>query len=329
MRISTLSFFTSSLPSMQDNQSQIARLSAQISTGQRMLSAKDDPLSAEKALQLSGSIAVRTQYLANQQKATLALNFETTVLTAMNTTLTNARAVLQQTNGSDAQAVRDQNAIQVANAYLQVKDLANNRDTEGHYLFAGFNTQLAGNNPPFQHTQVYPTIAASGSTNYLGTPYVSLTAPQGVRSITIDAGRSVQVTDNLDAVFQSGSVAGVANGSTTDVLQSLDQIAIDLHDTSLTTAQVDAKVKIAVDALTATLDRIGGVRRRLASAALEVSDVQKTTTSLQLLEQNSLSDVSKVDQAAAIIELQTRQTALTAAQQVYAQTSKLSLFSFL
>jgi len=321
MRISSLSYFTSSLSSMQDNQSQIARLGEQVGSGQRMLAAKDDPLSAEKAMQLSSRIAVREQYLANQEKAGLALNYENTVLKEMDKSLTDARALLVQSNGSDAQSLRDQHAEMLKNMYLHFKDLANSRDTEGHYIFAGFNTQLDSANPPFQHTQTYPTIAASGSTNYVGTPYVSLTNPQGVRSINVDDGRAIQVSDNLNTVIQSGS----AN----DILQALDQIAITLHDTTLTTTQLDTAVNAAVNALTATLDRMGGIERRVAAATLEVNDTRKTTESLLLIEKNALSDLTLVDKAAAIVEMQSRQTSLEAAQRAYAQTSKLSLFSYL
>jgi flagellar hook-associated protein 3 FlgL len=343
MRISSLSYFTSSLSSMQDNQSQIARLSEQIGSGQRMLAAKDDPLSAEKAMQLSSRIAVRTQYLANQQKATLALDYENTVLQEMDKSLADARALLVQTNGSDTQPLRDQHAEMLKNMYLHIKDLANSRDSEGHYIFAGFNTNLGNATPPFQHTQVYPAIAASGTTTYVGTPDGALPSSQGVRSITVDDGRSVQVSDNLENVvkfpapvnipfFDTAALpapGSVTNVATNDVFQALDQIAIALHDTNLTTNQVTTAVSTAVNAITATLDRLGGIERRVAAAGLEVNDVKKTTEGLQLIEQNAFSDLTQVDQAAAIVQLQSRQTTLQAAQQAYAQTSKLSLFSYL
>ncbi|PIV89158.1 MAG: hypothetical protein COW48_01770 [Hydrogenophilales bacterium CG17_big_fil_post_rev_8_21_14_2_50_63_12] len=342
MRISSLSYFTSSLPAMQDNQSQIARLSEQIGSGQRLLAAKDDPLAAGKAMQLSSRIAVREQYLANQQKAGLALNYENTVLKEMDKSLTDARALLTQSNGSDAQPVRDQHAEMLKNLYLHLKDLANSRDTEGHYIFAGFNTQLGSATPPFDHPQGYPTIAASTASTYNGTADGALPSTQGVRSITMDDGRSVQVSDNLENVLKFPVASPVAipfadpnpphaitTVNTTDVFQALDQIAITLHDTNLATTQVEQAVSDTMNGLTATLDRLGGIERRLAAATLELNDVQKTTESLLLIERNALSDLTQVDQAAAIIEMQSRQTSLQAAQQAYAATSKLSLFSYL
>lgn len=328
MRISSLTYFTSSLSSMQDNQSKIARLNEQISSGQRMLAARDDPLSAEKAMQLSSRVAVREQYLANQQKAGLALNYENTVLKEMEKTLTDVRALVVQSNGGDTQALRDQHAAMLKNMYLHFKDLANNRDTEGHYLFAGFNTNLGSANPPFQHTQAYPTGPSTSGT-YSGTPDGALLSSQGVRSITVDDGRSVQVTDNLENVIKFSSPVDINGVNTTDVLQALDQIAITLSDGSLATEQVNTAINNAVNALTDTLGRLGDIQRRVAATTLEVNDITKTTKNLILLEKNALSDLTLVDKTAAIIEMQSRQTSLQAAQQAYAQTSKLSLFSYL
>jgi flagellar hook-associated protein 3 FlgL len=326
---------------MQDNQSQIARLSTQVSTGQRMLSAKDDPLSAQKAMQLSSHIAVREQYLTNLQKAGLTLNSESTVLDAINKTLTDARALLSQSNGSDTQPVRDQHADMIAGMYVQLKDLLNSRDTDGHFIFAGSNTQLAGNNPPFQHTPVFPTIAASGTTTYLGTPDGALPSTQGVRSVAIGDQRNLQVTDNLQNVVDFPTASPVAipyfnaatntvtNVNTTDILQAMDQVAIAMHDTNLTTNQAQSGITAALNAITGTLDHLGGIERRVAAAQVQIKDATAATQSLQTLDQNALSDLTLVDKTAAIVELQSRQTSLQAAESAYAQTRQLSLFNYL
>ena len=50
---------------------------------------------------------------------------------------------------------------------------------------------------------------------------------------------------------------------------------------------------------------------------------------LLLEEKNALSDMTQVDQAAAIVELQSRQTTLEAISRAYSLTSGLSLFNYL
>jgi flagellar hook-associated protein 3 FlgL len=331
MRISTLSYMTSSLPGILDNQSQIARLSQQIATGQNYLSPQDNPLATQQAMSLSSGIAADTQYVANQTAANQTLSEESTVLQAMQTALNGALSLVSQSNGSLSQSLRDQNAAMLSGYYQQIKDLANSRDTGGRYLFAGFNTNLGSATPPFQHTQVYPSTAAPGSqaTDYVGTPYVSLAAPQGVRSIAIADGRSVQVSDNLDTVFQSGLNSGNATGSTTDLLQSLDQLAITLHDSSLTSAQVNTALTNASAGISAALGSLQQVQSRVATAQAQINDTQATTKSQLTLRQNALSDLTLVNQASAIVELQSRQTSLQAAETAFSQTSKLSMFNYL
>lgn len=330
MRISSLTFMTTSLAGMQGAQSQIARLSEQVATGHQMLSARDDPLDAEKALQLSNRVAARAQHMANQDKASLALNLEATVLQEVRKTLSDVRALAVNSNASQDPTLQAAHADHLAAYYAHLKDLVNTQDSDGKFIFAGHRTDLAYNNPPFQHTQSYPTVpAVSAATNYIGTPYGALANPAGTRDITVDNNRTIQVSDNLDTVFQSGSVGGVANGSTTDVLQLLDQFAIDMRNPALTNAQKETAITNAIQSFTAALDRLSGVQSRVAAAQRELEDLQLTSSRLQLLEENALSDLTQVDKAAAIVEMQSRQTALQAAQQAYAQTSKLSLFSYL
>lgn len=318
MRVSSLIYSTSGLAGMQHQQAAIAKLNVQIATGQRLLSPKDDPVAATRVLQLTDRIAVRHQYLSNQINAGLALDYERTVVEGMRKVLENTRNLLFGTGPTQEEDLRNQYADLVSAAYNQLKDLANTRDPSGNYIFSGFETGTQ----PFTHTQVAPdtdanplTHAVSGATTYNGTPQ-----PGGLRYVEIDSGRTLQVNDNLDSVFQAGTAS--------DLLQALDQVAIDLREdpaTLLSQADIDA----AVTAIDTALDGLGAIERRLAAAKLELEDVRKSTQALLNEEQNALGAIQELDQAAAIIELQRRQTTLEAAQRAYARTSELSLFNYL
>jgi len=128
----------------------------------------------------------------------------------------------------------------------------------------------------------------------------------------------VQVNDNLDGVIQSG----IANN---DFLQELDEAITALPGSTITQADIDGYMAL----IDTALDNLALVEHRIAGAMSEVLDVRETTNALLLQEKNALSDIQQVDQASAIIELQTRQTALEAAERAYARTAGLSLFSFL
>ncbi len=317
MRISSLTYFTSSLGAMQTNQANIARLSEQIASDTRILSPKDDPLATGKALDLSNRVALRDQHLANQQKAELDLNYESTVLNGMRGVLNNVNKQLTGMSPNQTQALRDQYAAIVNGAYIQLKELANTRNPEGNYIFGGYQSGVV----PFTHSPAYGTATTvSPDTTYNGTAYGSATAPAGVRSIEVASGRDIQVNDNLDVMFQSGAAPGKD-----DILRTVDQLAVDLKAGTITQAQLDTTITKVNTALTA----LGRMESRVGAAQVELKEVGTATRSLRLAEQSALSGLLQLDKAAAIIEQQSRQTSLEAAQRAYAQTSKLSLFSYL
>lgn len=305
MRVSSLTFSTAALAGIQNEQSAIARLTQQIATNERVLTPKDDPLRAPRILELTDRITLRQQYIANQDKARLALDYQGTVLQGMRQVLEHARSILMGAGPNQEQSLRDQYAQLIENDYRQLKSLANTRDPSGHYIFAGHQA----NTEPYQHTQAAPGPGPSTPSTYLG--------DAGVRRIEIDVGRSVQVSDNLNSVFQSGAAA--------DLMQAIDQIAIDLRSPSLTQAQLDS----AVVRLNQALDDLGLIERRVAAAQIEIADTQAVTRTLLNEEKNALGKLTELDQAAAIIELQRRQVTLEAAQRAYARTSGLSLFNSL
>ena len=306
MRVSSLVFSTAALAGMQNEQASIAKLSNQIATGQRVVAPKDDPVRAPRILELTDRIALRQQYIANQDKARLALNYENTVLQQVRKVLEHARGILSGSAPGHSEALRQQYSDLLTADYNQLKGLANTRDPSGNYIFAGHAT----NTLPYVHTQVAPGPGSSGTATYNG--------DSGSRRIQIDAGRSVQVNDDLNPdLFQAGGP--------TDLLQALDQIAVDLRSSTLTQAQLDA----AVNRLNTALDELSGIERRIAAAQMEVAGTQASTRALLNEEKNALGALLELDQAAAIIELQRRQVTLEAAQRAYARTAGLSLFNYL
>lgn len=317
MRVSSLTFYTSSLAGMQNQQAAIARLNQQIATGQRLLAPKDDPVAANRALELSDRIALRQQHQSNQQKAELALDYEMTVVQEMRKAMNDARALLTGISPSHDQTLREQHSDLVTAAYQHLKDLANSRDPSGNHIFAGYETAVA----PFDHVQ-----AAPGGVNSPATDYRGSLDPDGIRSIEVDTGRDLQVNDNLERVIAyDADRDGSVEANEHDVLRALDQAAIDLRDPAVTQAQIDA----AIAALDVALQALGGVERRISADQVQLADIQATTQALLTEEENALTDILELDNAAAIMELQLRQTQLEAAQRAYATTAQLSLFDYL
>lgn len=308
MRISTSTYYSAALAGIQEQQARIARLSQQVAENKAYLSPKEAPLSANRAMDLSSSIAQRKQYLANQDKAELSLKYESVQLSELSDTLGSALSVLMSSSSGQNQDLRDQASIQLSSFYKLAKDIGNARDAQGNYIFAGHETATK----PFVHTALYPgnLPVSANATTYAG--------DTGIRNMAVENGREVQSNDTLEDVFV-----------TQDLLGAIDYAATALHDASASAVDVDNAVAAAVSALNAAKDSLQGIQTRVAGRVLEINDLRGSVRRLLGTEEGALADLSELDTAAAIIELQQRQTNLEASQRTYALVSGLSLFNFI
>lgn len=314
MRISTSSFFSATLLGIRNQQSSISRLSQQLSSGQKLLSAKDDPVANTRIMSLKDGLALRTQFAANQVKLDITQKEEATVLSELQTTLTKARQLIVDGHSSQDQNLRNQSAATLAGYYNHIKDLVNFRDSSGNSIFAGFETSTQ----PYSHTAVFdPT--SSGPAVSMASGYAG---DAGTRQAEVDQGRFLPANDDLGVVMRVG-VAG------SDVLQTIDQSAVDLRDTSLPQATLEANLDNAYATLTAAIGSLKNIQSALVGRQLELADMKSTNQQLMNISTDALGEMTQVDQASVIIELQLRQTALEAAESAFARTSGLSLFNYL
>jgi flagellar hook-associated protein 3 FlgL len=314
MRISTSSYFSATLLSLRTQQNAMSRLNQQIGTGQKMLSPKDDPVASTRAMSLRDGLTMRTQFAANHTRLDVIQKEESAVLEEMHTALAKVRQGVADGRNVADQGLRNQAAATLAGLYKHIKDLANARDAGGNYLFSGFETGTV----PYAHTPVYDATS-SGPATSLASSYAG---DEGTRRIEIDQGRYLQSSDSLSAVMQVG-VAG------SDVLQVLDQAAVDLRDTSIAPAALQASLDTAYNALTAAMENLESIQGALAGRQIELADARKSNGQLLTIGEDALGDLTQADQAAAIVELQQRQVALQAAESAFARTASLSLFNYL
>jgi flagellar hook-associated protein 3 FlgL len=328
MRVDSLSYFSASLPGIRENQTAVARLNQQIASGVRLLAPKDDPIDTEKVLYLSNRVAVRSQLLANQDQAELTLKYSQTVVQEIQKAMTTSRGLLS-ISISSSQELRNIHAEQLKGSFNHILGLLNTRDPSGNFIFAGFSTDTT----PFANDSVANNNIAETTYNG-GAP--STAGANEFRNIQIEEGRSIQVNDNLSTafIFTDSTIADApntaGNGAVTDPNEHdlLENLAYEINGLPAGTMTVD-EINNVARVISASLERLALVEHRIAGALSEIVDTRGTTKALLLQEKNALSDIQQVDQAAAIVELQLRQTALEAAGRAYSRTSGLSLFNFL
>lgn len=198
MRISTNQIFDQNLAAMLNQQAALANTQNQLSTGKKILSPSDDPAGSVQILNLQREFNLTEQYLANADAATTKLREEEIALQgATGITQRIRELAVQGLNDSNTQPDREAIAAEIKQLNLQLLGLANTRDANGDYLFAGFANG----------TQPYETIYG----NYQG--------DEGQRNLKVGPGVLVATNDPGANVFEAAvnrtevNVVGTGSGS--------------------------------------------------------------------------------------------------------------------
>ncbi len=300
MRISTHTLFETGGARIGELQSSLSRTSLQVSSGRRMLAPSDDPIAAARALEISQSKAINTQFGANRGYAMDSLAAAESALARVTSLLQDVKDITIAA-GNPAQTDSDRGYL-AAELRSQLADLlavANSRDAVGDYLFSGFQANTAA----FAET-------APGVIAYQG--------DAGQRMIQVDSARQLAVTFTGDAVFQGGGV---------DVFQTVNDLITLLETPG--SAGLAAGLASANQDLGTALDNVLGLRAT-AGASMQTLDFFDIAGGERDLHYSQvLSDLQDLDYAEALTRLSQQQIVLEAAQKSFVKTSSLSLFNFI
>jgi flagellar hook-associated protein 3 FlgL len=183
MRLSSAQIFNQGVGAIREKQAQVAKTSLQLSTGKRILSPSDDPTGAVQSVELRSAAQITEQYQKNITLARARLNLEESTLEKIGSNLQRVRELaLQGNNATQTNEDRNFIAAEVRQRLDEVLDLANTRDANGEYIFAGFKSQTAPFSPD-----------ASGGFSYFG--------DNGQRSVLVGPVRHVALGDSGSKVL--------------------------------------------------------------------------------------------------------------------------------
>jgi flagellar hook-associated protein 3 FlgL len=194
MRISTAQIFDRGVDNIERQQSAMSRNQERIASGRRILTPSDDPVGAAQTVTVTHAKDRLAQYGANISAAKDMLAQNDSVLSQVEDVLQSVRTLaVQGANGSLSDSDRRSVAADVSQRLQQLLALANSRDGDGGYLFAGF----ASGTEPF-------ALDATGAVAYSG--------DQGRRSLEVASGRSMGVAFDGSLAFMQ---VRAGNGSFT------------------------------------------------------------------------------------------------------------------
>lgn len=300
MRISTQTLFESGATRLGELQSGLVRTQQQIATGRRILTPSDDPVGAARALEVTQTQSLNTQYGVNRQHAKSALG-------ALEGTLSSVTALLQDVkttviaagNGALSDTERGFMATELSGRLDELLGLANSRDAVGNYQFSGFQTTM----PAFSKD-------SSGVVTYDG--------DAGQRLIQVDATRQMSVTSPGATVFQGGGQ---------DIFDTLNDLVTLLNTPG--TAGLAAGLATANNNLDLALDNVLTVRASVGARLQELDALDNAGEDRHIQYSQILSDLQDLDYIQALTQLSQQQVTLEAAQRSFVTVSGLSLFNFL
>ena len=179
--ISTTTFQTNALDSIEALETALSKTQTQLSSGKRIQTAADDPTGMAQVNELNMQLSASQQYGTNGKLATANLNLETQALSDATNLLQSARDLAVEANNASLSASQRQDiATQLSQQLQQLVAIGNRTDSNGNYLFGGY----ASSTQPFAQN--------GNSVSYAGASQVSqLQISENQRISAGDTGSSV------------------------------------------------------------------------------------------------------------------------------------------
>jgi len=305
MKISTSQYFTTMNNLMTEQHGKIAKLQAQLSVGKKNVTPSTDVKATTASLKLSEVITKQKDDIANLKNVNAGYKEEEAILMSMSDMMIRMQDISVAAR-SDTYADSDLDifAIEVEGYMDDIRGLANSRDSNGHFMFAGTKVTTL----PF-------TKDAAGAVVYNG----NQTEPK----LELDTGYKLPLS------ISGHKLVGVitrTNGVTTT---KVDMFKVMQDFVTALKANSKVGVDLALDELQVVSSNLAknlvdnGLRQNLVEQRRDIGEGKI------IIYKGLLSDAQDVDYATAITQLSSDMLALEAAQSTFAKVSQLSLFSFL
>lgn len=184
MRIASSMIFDAGVANINKQWSQLLHLQQQVASGRRLVTPSDDPVASARALEVTQSQDILTQYATNQQNSNSALGLAEAQMSSLNGMFARLKELtVQAGNATLTASDRKSIAFELRARFGELLSIANAADGQGQYLFSGF----MGATKPFAGT-------VEGGVTYAG--------DDGQRKLQVSATRMLEVSDSGRDIFQ-------------------------------------------------------------------------------------------------------------------------------
>jgi flagellar hook-associated protein 3 FlgL len=214
--ISTRTFQTTALDSIETLDNALSKTQSQLSTGVTLQNAADNPAAMAQVNQLNTQLSASRQYATNGNLVGSNLTLEEQALTNATNVLQSAQDLAVQANNSSISGTQLQDiATQLGQQLQQLVAIGNSTDSGGNYLFGGY----ANTTQPFAQSGTGVTYSGSDQTSQVQigeNQFVSTGDSGSSVFMNLPAGNGTFTT--AAAATNTGS-ASIGPGTVTDAAQ--------------------------------------------------------------------------------------------------------------
>ncbi|MFZ4873955.1 flagellar hook-associated protein FlgL [Janthinobacterium sp. Mn2066] len=184
MRISTRMIYDAGTSQLNTLQGALNRTQMQLSANRRNLTPADDPIASARALEVTQSQSINTQFVTNRSNAKNFLSQEDLALASTTSLIADVQELVVKAGNPALKDVDRQSlATELQGRLTDLMGIANTSDNAGGYLFGGYKSS----SQPFSQT-------STGAT-YVG--------DQGQRQLQVGSSRYLATSDSGAAVFEN------------------------------------------------------------------------------------------------------------------------------
>lgn len=306
MRISTSYMYQNQINNLSNTMNGYNDIASRLSAGQTLLKPSDDPANASQAVNEENALAKLEQYGTARQYSEDALGQEDNTLTSISNLLTDQLSEKIVASGDGAYSNEDRQALatEIEGIRANLMDLANTRDSDGNYIFAGYKTGAA----PFKDDGTY------------------VGGDKAMTQFVAD-GCEIQVGDTGDKIFMTGT--------SDDLFKALDSVIDKLKQNVETDDQRQA-LQNTLDSVNKTvkkgIDNLGKIQARLGTNLQKISSLGAISDEQGISEQTRLQGALGSDwdtRISLMSESAMSQFSLNSSLMVFQSMQQLSIFKLL
>ncbi|EWG67293.1 Hook-filament junction protein [Enterobacter sp. DC4] len=306
MRLSTSYMYQHQIDNLSSAMSNYNDICSRLSAGQTLLKPSDDPNGASQAVNYQDALSRMSQYDTARKYAQDALGQEDNTLSSIGNIITTDLAAKIVSGGNQTYSDADRQALatELQGVRDNLMDLANTKNSDGRYIFAGYKTGAA----PFQKDGTY----VGGDT---------------AMTQTVADSTEMAVGTTGSDVFMSGTSNDLFK-ALDNAIEALNRPIVDPSELKQLQEALDASNK----AIHANIDNLGKVQAKVGTNMQQLETLGFSADSQNIQEQSRLQQTLGSDWDSMITVLsqsKMSEFALNSSMTVFQSMQQLSIFKFL